>query len=69
MPSSITKARIKMSRVGLITHRQHYWQFSSKFARSLQVLKDKIETFKLPAENLLQKKKELFMIEITKGGE
>ena len=69
LPSSVTKARIKMSRIGLITHRQQYWQFSSKFVRSLHILSDKIETFKLPAENLLQKKKELFMIEITKGGE
>jgi len=67
--STITKARVKMSRIGLITKRQGYWQFSSVFSRSLTLLTEKLNSFKTPATTRDQEKKESFMIDIAKGGQ
>lgn len=67
--SAITKARSKMVKIGLIVRRQGFWQFSSVFARTLQNLTEKLESFKSPAETRDQLDKEHMMIEIAKGAE
>ena len=65
--STLTKARTKMSRLGLIQYRMGYWQFSNRFFRSWEVLKEKWEGFKVPSQSRVQVEKEKFMVEIAKG--
>ena len=67
--SAVTKTRSKMVKIGLVARRQGFWQFSSVFARSLQNLNDKLESFKSPAETRDQFNKENMMIEIAKGAD
>ena len=66
-PSSITKARTKLVRIGLITKREGSWQFSGIFAGTLKSLIEKLESFKTPALSRDQEKKERMFIEIAKG--
>jgi len=65
--SSITKARTKMSRTGLIRKRDGYWIFSSVFRKTLNNLTTKIEAFQTPAQNDQEKKRERFYVEMAKN--
>jgi hypothetical protein len=47
--SSITKARTKMSRIGLIRKHEGYWIFSTVFAKSLESLVNKLNTYQAPS--------------------
>ncbi|MFC1828040.1 hypothetical protein ACFL0O_00325 [Thermodesulfobacteriota bacterium] len=65
--SSISKARAKMSRIGLIRKRDGYWIFSSVFGKTLKNLITKIEAYQTPAENDQKKNRERLYIEMVKN--
>jgi len=65
--SSITKARAKMSRIGLIRKRDGYWIYSSVFGKTLKNLITKLETFQIPAEISQEKAREKLYVEMAKG--
>ncbi|CAB1059843.1 hypothetical protein D1BOALGB6SA_4608 [Olavius sp. associated proteobacterium Delta 1] len=65
--SSVTKARIKMSRIGLIRKRNGYWIFSSVFGKTLKNLITKIDAYQMPAQTDQEKKRERFYIEMAKN--
>lgn len=64
--SSITKARTKMSRIGLIRKRDGYWIYSSVFGKTLRNLITKLETFQIPVSNNEEKEREKFYVEMAK---
>jgi len=65
--SSVTKARAKMSRIGLIRKRDGYWIFSSVFGKTLKNLITKLEGHQMPAQTDQEKKRERFYVEMAKG--
>jgi hypothetical protein len=65
--SSIIKARVKMSRIGLIRRREACWIFSSVFSKSLQNLAGKIEVYKKPANTIDERNRERMFVELAKG--
>ena len=65
--SSITKARTKMTRMGLIRKRDGYWIYSSVFGKVLKNLIIKIETYQMPAQTDQEKKRERFYVEMAKN--
>jgi len=65
--SSVTKARTKMTRIGLIRKRDGYWIYSSVFGKSLRNLLTKIEAYQLPAQTDQEEDRERVYIEIAKG--
>ena len=65
--SSITKARAKMTGIGLIRKREGCWIFSSVFSKSLENLTVKIEAYKVPAVNIDERDREKMFVEMAKG--
>ena len=65
--SSVTKARTKMTRIGLIRKRDGYWIYSSVFGKTLKNLITKIEAYQIPAKADQEKDRERFFIEMAKG--
>ncbi|RJR23645.1 MAG: hypothetical protein C4582_05280 [Desulfobacteraceae bacterium] len=65
--SSITKARTKMTRIGLIRKRDGYWIYSSVFGKTLRNLLSKIETYQIPVQTDQEKDRERFFIKMAKG--
>jgi hypothetical protein len=66
-PSSVTKARAKMVRVGLIRRRQGYWQFSTVFTKSLENLAQKLAAYQIPPNSEDEREKERFFVELAQG--
>ena len=64
---SLWKVRAAMARIGLITRRDSYWQFSSKFGKSLQNLASTTAQLMVPNGSPSQEDKEHFLLECTKG--
>lgn len=65
--SSITKARTKMTRIGLIRKRDGYWIYSSVFGKSLRNLIAKIEAYQLPAQTGQEEDRERLYVEMAKN--
>ena len=65
--SSVTKARTKMTRIGLIRKRDGHWIYSSIFGKTLKNLITKIGTYQIPAQTYQEKDRERFFIEMAKG--
>ena len=65
--SSITKARTKMSRIGLIRKRNGYWVFSTTFFKSLENLTQKIGSYQVPIQNREEKYREKLFVDMAKG--
>ena len=65
--SSIIKARVKMSRIGLIRKRDGFWIFSTVFGKSLENLAGKIEVYKEPANTIDERNRERMFVELAKG--
>jgi len=65
--STVTKARVKMSRLGLIIKQNEGWQFSSVFRNTLEKLIEHVERFKTPVEKPPQIQAEHMYIDIAKG--
>ena len=65
--SAVTKARTKMSRIGLIRKREGYWIFSTVFFKTLENLSNKIEAYQVPAQNTEEYERERLFVEIAKG--
>ena len=60
---TLWKARATMARIGIIERRDGiYWQFSSRFGRSLKNLADKVNQFMVPIGNSEQEEKEWFLL-------
>jgi DNA-binding transcriptional regulator YhcF (GntR family) len=65
--SSVTKARRKMSRLGLIRKREGCWIFSTVFCNALDRLKEKISQYQYPSISKEQRELERMYIEVAKG--
>lgn len=65
--SALTKARTKMTRIGLIRKRDGYWVFSATFFKTLEGLCEKIKAYQTPAQSREQVERERLFIEIAKG--
>ena len=65
--STVTKARVKMSRLGLIIKQNKGWQFSSVFRNTLEKLIEHVERFKTPVERPSQLQGEAMYIDIAKN--
>ena len=65
--SVVTKARAKMTRIGLIRKRGGYWIFSTVFARTLENLVKKIEAHQAPAQTKDERDREKLFVEMAKG--
>lgn len=65
--SSITKARTKMTRIGLIRKRDGFWIYSSAFGKTLKNLIAKVEAYQLPVHTDEKNKREQFYVEIAKN--
>ena len=65
--SSVTKARTKMSRLGLIRRREGWWIFSTVFLNVLNKLKEKISEYQYPSKRGEQQELERMYIEVAKG--
>ena len=65
--SSIIKARVKMSRIGLIRKRDGFWIFSTVLGKSLENLIKKIESYRAPAQSEDLKERERIFVELAKG--
>ena len=65
---SMWKARATMARIGIITRRDGiYWQFSTKFGKSLNNLAKKTGQLMVPNGSREQAQTEWFLLECTKG--
>jgi len=65
---SMWKARATMARIGIITRKDGiYWQFSTKFGKSLKNLAEKTARLIVPNGSKEQAQKEWFLLECTKG--
>jgi len=65
---SMWKARATMARIGIITRKDGiYWQFSTKFGKSLKNLAEKTAQLIVPNGSKEQAQKEWFLLECTKG--
>lgn len=65
--SSITKARTKMSRIGLIRKRDGYWIFSSVFFKSFENLTQKIRSYQMPVQKIDEAEREKLFVEMAKS--
>ena len=65
--SAVTKARTKMSRIGLVRKREGYWIFSTVFAKSLRNLVRKIEAFQISTQRVEERERERLFVEMAKG--
>ena len=65
--SALTKARTKMTRIGLIRKREGHWIFSTTFFKILEGLCEKIKAHQTPAQNRGQIDRERLFVEIAKG--
>ena len=65
--SSITKARTKMTRIGLIRKRDGYWLFSTVFCKSLDNLIQKIRAYQIIVHNSEERDREKLFVEMAKG--
>jgi len=65
--SALTKARTKMTRIGLIRKREGYWIFSTVFLKTIESLCEKIKAYQAPAQNRDQIDRERLFVEIAKG--
>jgi predicted transcriptional regulator len=65
--SSITKARTKMTRIGLIRKREGFWIFSTVFAKSMDNLAKTIEIYKTAANHKDDRERERMFVEMAKG--
>ena len=65
--SALTKARTKMTRIGLIRKRKSYWIFSTAFLKAIEGLCEKIKAYQTPAQNQNQIDRERLFVEIAKG--
>ena len=65
--SSITKARTKMTRIGLIKKRDGNWIYSSVFGKTLKNLISKIEAYQTPGQTDPEKERERFFIEMAQN--
>mgnify|MGYP002725820587 CR=1 FL=1 len=65
--SAITKARTKMTRIGLIRKRGGYWIFSTVFAKTLENMVKKIEAHQAPAQAKDERDREKTFVEMAKG--
>jgi len=65
---TLWKARATMARIGIITRRDGiYWQFSTKFGKSLNNLAEKTGQLMVPNGLREQAQKEWFLLECSKG--
>ena len=65
---SMWKTRATMARIGILTRRDGiYWQFSTKFGKSLNNLAEKTGQLMVPNGSGEQAQKEWFLLECTKG--
>ena len=65
--STVQKARVKMSRIGLIVRYRNGWQFSSVFRNTLEKLIELTEHFRAPVERPSQLQGEAMYVEMAKG--
>lgn len=65
--SSVTKARAKMTRIGLIRKRDGYWIYSSVFGKTLKNLISKIEAYQIPSKTIQKKDRERFYVEMARN--
>lgn len=65
--SSVTKARTKMTRIGLIRKRDGYWIFSTTFFKSLENLIQKIRAYQIPVHNSEERDREKLFVDMAKG--
>ncbi|VBB44939.1 hypothetical protein TRIP_B350110 [uncultured Desulfatiglans sp.] len=65
--SSIVKARTKMTRIGLIRKRDGYWMFSTVFSKSLEILVQKVTTYKVQKQNSEASAREKLFVAMAKG--
>lgn len=65
--SALTKARTKMTRIGLIRKRESYWIFSTTFFKTMEGLFKKINAYQTPAQSRDQIDRERLFVEIAKG--
>ena len=63
--SSVTKARTKMSRIGLIRKRDGYWIYSSVFGKTLNNLITKLEVYQKPAQTKQEASRERLYVEMA----
>lgn len=67
-PKSMWKTRATMARIGIITRKDGiYWQFSTKFGKSLKNFAEKTARLIVPNGSKEQEHKEWFLLECTKG--
>jgi len=60
---TLWKARAVIARIGIIERRDGiYWQFSSRFGKSLKNLAEKVDQFMVPTGNTEQEEKEWFLL-------
>ncbi|MFC1814105.1 hypothetical protein ACFL03_15585 [Thermodesulfobacteriota bacterium] len=65
---TLWKARATMARIGIITRRDGiYWQFATKFGKSLNNLAEKTGQLMVPNGSGEQAQKEWFLLECSKG--
>jgi len=65
--SVVTKARAKMTRIGLIRKRGGYWIFSTTFFTTLDNLSEKVKIYQTPAQNTDETERERLFVELAKG--
>ena len=61
------KARAVMARIGLITKRSGYWQFSSVFSKSMMNLADKTKSLMAYSVSQEKMKKDWFLLDCALG--
>ena len=66
-PKSLWKARATMARIGLIAKREGFWQFSTKFGKSLGNLAEKTGRFMVPDSSNTGERKDWFLLDCAKG--
>jgi len=66
-PKGLWKARATMARIGLIAKREGFWQFSTKFGKSLGNLGEKAAQLMVPDGSPAQEYKEWFLLEYARG--
>ena len=66
--SAVWKARVKMTRIGLIRKREGQWSYSTVFANALEKLIEKLEAYQTPVPH--QDNDKVFIyVEVAKGEE
>jgi hypothetical protein len=66
-PKSLWKARATMARIGLIAKREGFWQFSTKFGKSLGNLAEKTSRLMVPDGSNAKERKDWFLLDCAKG--